>query len=309
MSISVFIAGVLIVVAIYGIMAMALNLSYGQAGVIDFGLMAWVAIGAYSYALITIPPPTSLDNYAFGLNMPIWAGVLGAMLIPAIIAAFIGLPTLRLRGEYLAVAAYAFSMVVANVFTNEAWLTNGVRGFYGLDQPFREYFGTSAGYEFFLLFFLVLIIAGLYYFLRTLSLAPFGRSLKSIRESEEVAQSIGKNPFSFRLKAYVLSAAILGLAGACYMWYTTVIAPTMFTETMTFTVWIALILGGVGNYRGALIGVLLLIGAQELTRFFQASADIAHILAAFRHMSIGLLMILVIRFRRRGLIPEKRVVM
>ena len=308
MSISVFIAGLLIVVAIYGIMAMALNLSYGQTGLIDFGLMAWVAIGAYSYALITVHPPTPLDDYAFGLNLPIWAGVLGAILIPAVIAAFIGLPTLRLRGEYLAVAAYAFSMVVANVFTNEAWLTNGVRGFYGLDQPFRESFGTT-GYQFFLLFFLVLIIAGLYFFLRTVSLAPFGRSLKSIRESEEVAQSIGKNLFVFRMKAYVLSAAMLGLAGACYMWYTTVIAPSMFTETMTFTVWIALILGGAGNYRGALVGVLLLIGAQELSRFFQASADIAHLLAAFRHMSIGLLMIVVIRFRRRGLIPERKVVM
>ncbi len=308
MSISVFIAGLLIVVAIYGIMAMALNLSYGQTGLIDFGLMAWVAIGAYSYALITVHPPTPLDDYAFGLNMPIWAGVLGAILIPAVIAAFIGLPTLRLRGEYLAVAAYAFSMVVANVFTNEAWLTNGVRGFYGLDQPFRESFGTT-GYQFFLLFLLVLIIAGLYFFLRTVSLAPFGRSLKSIRESEEVAQSIGKNLFVFRMKAYVLSAAMLGLAGACYMWYTTVIAPSMFTETMTFTVWIALILGGAGNYRGALVGVLLLIGAQELSRFFQASADIAHLLAAFRHMSIGLLMIVVIRFRRRGLIPERKVVM
>ena len=308
MSISVFIAGLLIVVAIYGIMAMALNLSYGQTGLIDFGLMAWVAIGAYSYALITVHPPTPLDDYAFGLNLPIWAGVLGAILIPAVIAAFIGLPTLRLRGEYLAVAAYAFSMVVANVFTNEAWLTNGVRGFYGLDQPFRESFGTT-GYQFFLLFLLVLIIAGLYFFLRTVSLAPFGRSLKSIRESEEVAQSIGKNLFVFRMKAYVLSAAMLGLAGACYMWYTTVIAPSMFTETMTFTVWIALILGGAGNYRGALVGVLLLIGAQELSRFFQASADIAHLLAAFRHMSIGLLMIVVIRFRRRGLIPERKVVM
>jgi branched-chain amino acid transport system permease protein len=206
------------------------------------------------------------------------------------------------------VAAYAFSMVVANVFTNEAWLTNGVRGFYGLDQPFRESFGTT-GYQFFLLLLLVLIIVGLYFFLRTVSLAPFGRSLKSIRESEEVAQSIGKNLFVFRMKAYVLSAAMLGLAGACYMWYTTVIAPSMFTETMTFTVWIALILGGAGNYRGALVGVLLLIGAQELSRFFQASADIAHLLAAFRHMSIGLLMIVVIRFRRRGLIPERKVVM
>ncbi|MBS3779394.1 MAG: branched-chain amino acid ABC transporter permease [Desulfovermiculus sp.] len=308
MSISVFIVGLLIVVAIYGIMAMALNLSYGQTGLIDFGLMAWVAIGAYSYALITIHPPTPLDDYAFGLNLPIWAGVLGAILIPAVIAAFIGLPTLRLRGEYLAVAAYAFSMVVANVFTNEAWLTNGVRGFYGLDQPFRESFGTT-GYQFFLLFFLVLIIAGLYFFLRTVSLAPLGRSLKSIRENEEVAQSIGKNLFVFRMKAYVLSAAMLGLAGACYMWYTTVISPSMFTETMTFTVWIALILGGAGNYRGALVGVLLLIGAQELSRFFQASADIAHLLAAFRHMSIGLLMIVVIRFRRRGLIPERKVVM
>ncbi|MCF8107427.1 MAG: branched-chain amino acid ABC transporter permease [Desulfohalobiaceae bacterium] len=308
MNLGIFIAGLLIVVLIYALMTMALNLSYGQTGLIDFGLMAWVAIGAYAYALVTIPPPTPLQDSIIGLDLPFWAGLLAAVFVPALFAFLMGLPTLRLRGEYLAVAAYAFSMVVTNVFTNEKWLTNGVRGFYDLKLPFRDFFSTT-GYQYFLLLLLALILLVLYFFLRSISLSPFGRSLKSIRENEDVALSIGKNLFQFRMKAYVLSAAILGLSGACYMWYTTVIVPSMFTETMTFTVWIALILGGVGNYRGAILGALLLIGAQELTRFFQASADIAHILAAFRHMAIGLLMVLVIRFRRKGLLPEQKILM
>ncbi len=304
-----FVVGILLVVAVYAIMAMALNLSYGQTGLIDFGLMAWVAIGAYAYAIITIPPPSPVDDYSIGLNLPVWAGIAGAILIPALVAAIIGLPALRLRGEYLAVAAYAFSMVVARVFTNESWLTNGNRGFYGLEQPFRDFFSSTIVYQYFLLLILVLIAAGLYWFLRTISLAPLGRSLKAIRENEEVALSIGKNLFVFRMKAYILSAAIFGFAGACYMWYTTVIVPGMFTETMTFTVWISLILGGTGNYKGAILGALVLIGAQEMTRLIESSSDFAHLVAAIRHMTIGLLLVLIIRFRRRGLFPEQKVVM
>jgi len=307
-SLGIFLAGILAVVAIYAIMTMALNLSYGQTGIIDFGVMAWVALGAYAYAIITIKPPGPTDSYLIGLDLPIWAGVIGAIIVPAIFAFFIGLPTLKLRGEYLAVSAYAFSMVVTSVLSNEDWIGNGVKGFYGFEQPFRSYF-TSNGYQFFFLALLIIIVLLVMIVLRRISTAPFGRTLKAIRENEEVALSIGKNLFSFRMRAYVLSAAIAGLAGACFVWYATVLVPDMFTETMTFTVWIALIIGGAGNYRGAILGTLILIGAQEFTRFFQASADMAAMLASARFIAIGVLMVVVIRFKRQGLMPERRVQM
>lgn len=310
MSILLFIASVLTVVGIYAIITMALNLSYGQTGIIDFGVMAWVAIGAYAYSIITVEPPgtTIGTSYLIGLDLPIWVGVLGAMFFSALFAFLVGLPTLRLRGEYLAVAAYAFSMVVASVFTNEAWLTNGVRGFFGLKQPFIDYFNVD-GYTYFFLALVWVIALLVFLLLQRIAHSPFGRTLKAIRENEEVAISIGKNLWNFRMTAYVLSAAIAGMAGAMYIWYATLIVPDMFSETMTFTVWIALILGGTGNYKGALLGAAVLIGAQEATRFFQASADMAPVLSSIRFVAIGVLMVVIIRFKRRGLIPEKKMKM
>ena len=307
-AIIVFFATVLAVVGIYSIMTMALNLSNGQTGIIDFGVMAWVMIGAYSYALITGDPPKPGTYYLIGLELPMWVGVVGAMVLAALFAFLIGLPTLRLRGDYLAVATYAFSMVAVAFFTNEAWLTNGVRGFYGLHQPFREEF-TPMGYTFFFLFWVWAFVLVVYLVLTRLARSPFGRTLRAIRESEEVAESVGKDLWKYRMTSFVLSAAIAGLAGAIYCWYATLLVPDMFSETMTFTVWIALILGGMGNFKGALLGAVVLLGAQEATRFFQASADLAQLLAATRYMAIGVLMVLIIRFKRRGLLPEKQMLM
>ncbi len=308
MDIGIFLAGIITVITIYGIMAMALNLSFGQTGIIDLGLMAWVAVGAYSYVLITVKPPSDLDWYVISLNLPIWVGVIGAFLVPAVLAFFVGFPTLRLGGEYLCIAAYAFSMVVASILTNEGWLSNGVRGFYGLEQPFRGMVSGSA-YQYVLMVLVLAIAAVVFIILRRVSLAPFGRTLKAIRESEEVALSIGKNLFKYKMYAYVFSAGIFGLAGALYVWYSTVLVPEMFTETMTFTVFIALVIGGKGNFRGVLLGTAVLLGAQEITRFFQASADLATVLAAIRFIAMGLLMVLVIRFKRRGMLPEQKVQM
>lgn len=306
-SIIIFLVTVLGVVGIYSIMTMALNLSNGQTGIIDFGMVAWVMIGAYAYALITGDAPKPGTSYLIGLELPMWIGVLGAMFFAGLFAFLIGLPTLRLRGEYLAVAAYAFSMVAIAIFTNEAWLTNGVRGFYGLHQPFREEF-TPIGYTFFFMFWVWAFVLIVYLVLTRLARSPFGRTLRAIRESEEVAESIGKDLWKFRMTSYVLSASIAGLAGAIYCWYATLLVPDMFSEAMTFTVWIALILGGMGNFKGAVLGSLVLLCAQEATRFFQASAELAQLLAATRYMAIGVLMVVIIRFKRRGLLPEKQMV-
>jgi branched-chain amino acid transport system permease protein len=302
----VFLATVLGVVGIYSIMTMALNLSNGQTGIVDFGVVAWVMIGAYAYALCTGDDPHNVPgtSYLIGLELPMWVGVLGAMLVAGLFAFLIGLPTLRLRGDYLAIASYAFSMVAIAIFTNEAWLTNGVRGFYGLHQPFRSDF-TPTGYTFFFLGLVWAFVLIVYLVLTRLRRSPFGRTLRAIREDEEVAEVIGKDLWKFRMTAYVISAMISGLAGAIYCWYATLLVPDMFSEAMTFTVWIALILGGMGNFKGAILGAAVLLGAQEATRFFQASADMAQLLAASRYMAIGMLMVVIIRFKRRGLLPEK----
>lgn len=111
------------------------------------------------------------------------------------------------------------------------------------------------------------------------------------------------------MTAYVLSAAVLGMVGVLYAWYASVLVPEMFNDIVTFTVVICVILGGTGNYKGAFIGATVMIGAQEITRFFQANANMAATLAATRIIAIGFLLVIIIRFKRRGILPEKNIKM
>ena len=310
MSIFMFIVSVMTIVGIYAIMALANNLTNGQTGIVDFGVIGWVAIGAYTFAVFTSPDPATVAGASnlIGLHLPMWVGLIAAMIFAAFGAFCIGLPTLRLRGEYLAIAAYALSMVISSFIANEAWLTNGPRGFFGIPAPLREYF-TVTGYAIFFLLLIWTFAFAVYFLFRRIELSPYGRILRSIRENEEVTISIGKNIWKYRMTAYVLSAAVLGMVGVLYAWYASVLVPEMFNDIVTFTVVICVILGGTGNYKGAFIGATVMIGAQEITRFFQANANMAATLAATRIIAIGFLLVIIIRFKRRGILPEKNIKM
>lgn len=301
----VFAAGVLTLVGIYGLLAMALNLEFGMGGLIDLGIVAFFGIGSYAYTIIIVRPPGPKDAYVIGLNLPICIGLLGALLAGAGFAYLIGLPTLRLRGEYLAVATYAFSQVVEQIFANESWLTNGVIGFTALPQPFRHHF-TGSAYQFILMLLVGLWVVAIFYLLSKLARSPFGRTIRAIRENEEVALAIGKNTPAFKMRCFMLSGALCALAGGIYTWYTTTVVPGLFSSEVTWTVWISLILGGSGNFKGALLGPLILLGVQEATRFFQAAAEMATFLAAIRVVTMGLLIVLVIRFKPKGILPEPK---
>jgi len=311
MSIVMFAVAVLTIAGIYAIMALCFNLTNGQTGVVDFGVIGWVAIGAYTYAIFTSPDPSTVAGAVnlYGLNLPMWVGLIAAMITAGFGAFCIGLPTLRLRGEYLAIAAYALSMIISSFAVNEAWLTNGSRGFFGMPAPFRDQFTDVTTYALIFLALIGVFVLGAYLLFRRIQKSPYGRILRSIRENEEVSISIGKNVWKYRMTAYVLSAAVLGLVGVLYAWYASVIVPEMFNDVVTFTVVICVILGGTGNFKGAILGAVIMIGAQELTRFFQADARAAATLAAVRIMAIGVLLVLIIRFKRRGFLPEKNIKM
>lgn len=304
----IFVAGIITLAGIYSLVTMALNLEFGKAGLIDLGIVAFFGVGAYTYTLLTVKAPGPGDHYLIGLHLPIWAGMIGAVIVAAGFAYLVGLPTLRLGGEYLAIATYAFAEVVRQVFANEKWLTNGVVGFTGLPQPFSQYFDSST-YQFVLMFIVLVFVVVVFLMLQRLSNLPFGRTLKAIRENEEVALSIGKNLPSFKMRAFVLSAAVAGLGGAIYGWYTTLIVPSLFVSEVTWVAWISLVLGGTGNFKGAILGTFILIGAQELTRFLQASAEMATTLAAIRFVAMGLIILLIIRFKAQGILPEEKVEM
>lgn len=305
MNLGMFFSGIVIVVAIYAIQALSLNLKFGNLGLIDLGVVGYFAVGAYAFTLVTAPPPNELSNYAIGLGWPLWAGFIIAPLVSGLFAFLLGLPVLRLHGDYLAIATYAFAEVLRAVLVNEEWLSNGVSGFVGLSQPWRSAFESGTNYQYFYMVLVLVVLAVIYFALTRLQRGPFGRTLRAVRENEAVAVSVGKDVTRVKIKAFTLGGVIAGIAACFYVTYSTLIVPTMFVPEVTWTVWIALTIGGAGNYLGVIIGAAVLVTAQEATRFLQASAEMAPLLASMRFIVMGLILILIIRFRPRGILPEK----
>ena len=305
MNVGMFVSGVVILVAIYAIQSLSLNVKFGTLGLIDLGLVGYFAVGAYAFALVTAPPPGATDAYLIGLGWPLWAGFIIAPIVSCIVALLVGLPALRLKGEYLAIATYAFAEVVRAIFTNERWLTNGVVGFNNLRQPWRDSFASGTTYQYFFMGIVLVVVLVLFLILRRFSRSPFGRSLRAIRENEPVALSVGKNVTRMKIKAFGLGGLIAGIAASFYVTYFTLIVPSMFVPEMTWTVWIALTIGGAGNYLGVIIGTAVLVAAQEATRLIQASAEMAPLLSSIRLIIMGLILVLIIRFKPRGILPER----
>lgn len=301
-----FAVGILTIIGVYALLTMSLNLKFGITGLIDLGVVGYFAVGAYTYVLLTAAPPgESGQTYAIGLGLPLWVGFIAAPIAAGVFSFIIGLPALRLRGEYLAIATYAGAEVVAAIAANEDWLTNGVRGYSNLSQPLRSVVESGNSYQYVFLALLAVAVAAVYWLLTRMEIRPLGRAFRAVRESEEVALSVGKNVARYRMKAFVIGGMISGLAGCFYVSYFTLVVPTMFAAEVTWTAWIALVIGGSGNYRGVILGTAILLAAQEATRFFQASADMASLLAASRLVAMGVLLVVIIRLRPRGILGER----
>lgn len=287
---------IIVIAGIYSVMTISLNLQYGNGGLINFGIVAYFAAGSYAYVILTNRPPLPLDNYRWGLGLPMWVGFLGAGIAAVILAAITAGPTLRLRGEYLALVTFAFAEVLYSVSVNELRLTNGTVGFTGIDRPFR---GMVSGAMYpYVLAALVLVVLGLTYLAaQRVVNSPFGRTLRAIRDDEIAAELAEKPIAKLRLQVFLLSALMTGFAGALYAWYTTVVNPGLFTAEVTFVVWIALILGGAGSNRGAIVGAVVLVSFEEALRYVNFSPEVAGRVSAVRAALVGLLLILLLRFR------------
>lgn len=299
-----FAAGVVTLAALYAIITMALNLEAGVTGLLDLGIVSFLGIGAYTYVLLTVDGAEAA--HGIGLGLPMWVGVLGAGLAGGLAALLIGLPTLRLRGEYFLIATFAFAEVLYQIVTNERWLTRGTLGFNQLPQPFRDAF-SGLGYQVFYMVLILGVMLLVYAALRRITAAPLGRTLRAIRENETVALSVGKNVYRFKLLTFVLAGVLVGLTGPLYVWYTTLLVPALIQYNVTFTAWIALALGGMGNHLGALVGAFVLIGLQEALRFVNIGGGSGSLAGGIQTALEGLLLILIIRFRPQGILPEKPV--
>jgi len=292
--------------AIYTILCLALNLEAGTGPLWDLGIVSFFGVGAYAYTLVTAPPAAAYQGYILGLGLPMWMGLVAAGLAGAIVAWLIGLPTLRLKREYFLITTLAFAEAIRQIYVNEEWLTNGVAGIYGIAQPFKQAV-ASANYGYLLLAIFLVGLTVVALLVHRLTASAFGRTLKALRENEPLAMTAGIDPRRYSMTVFVIAGLFSGIAGAFYIWYATLIVPTLFTSDITFFIWTAVIIGGLGSMRGALLGGFIFILLHDLLRFVQVSADAAVALTSLRTAFIGVVLVLILRFRPNGLFPEKPV--
>lgn len=280
----------------YAVLTISLNVQYARGGMINFGTVAYFAAGAYAYAIVTQEPPSGLDQYVLGLDAPWWVGVIVAGCAAALFALVTGWPTLRLRGEYLALTTFAFAEVLHSFLLNERRIGNGSVGMANVTQPDVSWLGwsTADGYA---AAAVLLMLATMLFFRRLLS-SPYGRAMDAIRNDETAAQAIGKDIERIRFEVFVLSAIPVGLAGALFAMITTLVSPSLFTAEVTFFVWIALILGGERTILGAIIGTLALVSFQEIVRAFPfETVRSAQIATSLEEILTGIAFIVILRWR------------
>jgi len=315
MGILSFLVSFAIMAAIYAIFSLGLNVQWGYTGLLNFGIAGFFAVGAYTSALVTTPLPTGpLADYvrqAIGLNQPFLVGVIAAAIVSGILAALIGLLTLRLRGGYLAICTIGIAESIRIFLNNEAWLANGPQGLVGLPQPLRGLV-PPAYYNFLYLGIVLAFLVLIYFALERGIRSPWGRVLRAIREDEIMAAADGKDVFLFKLQSLVVGAMIMGIGGALYAHFAAAIQPGLFTPMFgTFIIWTMLTVGGTGNNKGAVLGAFLVWALWSWSTYFilKVVPPGFETRAPFiRYILIGLVLIIVILRRPRGIIGEERYV-
>jgi branched-chain amino acid transport system permease protein len=280
---------------IYAVMALGMNVIWGMAGLINLGLVGFFAVGAYTSGLLTLK-----------LGWPIPLGIAAGTLAAAAVGVLVALITVRLRGDYLAIVTLGFAETMRVVMSNELWIANGTDGLSGIPGPFRQALGPHL---FNLQFLAILVAVGtiLFFLFERLAHSPFGRVLRGIREDEQVVQVAGKNVVMFKVKAFAVGTAALGLAGALYAHFTSYIAPDLFAPLLTLYIKLSLLAGGLGNNLGAVVGAVLVVFFLESSRFvIPLIPEISAVQgAALREILIALALLVVLRVRAQGLIPER----
>jgi branched-chain amino acid transport system permease protein len=281
---------------IFALMALGLNVIWGMAGLINLGLVGFFAVGAYVSALLTLK-----------LHLPIAVGVLAGTAVAAAVGAIVALVTVRLKGDYLAIVTLGFAESIRIVASNEIWLTNGTDGLSGIPGPLRASL-PPISYNLLFLCLVAALVTVMFVLIDRLSHSPFGRVLRAVREDEQVAAVAGKQVIAFKVKAFAFGSAALGLAGALYGHYTSFIAPDIFVPLLTLYIKLALLVGGVGNNRGAILGAIAVVTFLESTRFIvPLIPGITNVQgAALREFLISASLIVILRFRSAGLLPEAR---
>lgn len=280
---------------VYMILAMGLNIVPGFCGLLDLGYVGFYGIGAYTAGLLTI-------HY----GMSFWVIVPLAALNGALWGALLGAPTLRLTGDYFAIVTFGFSELVVLVLTNEIWLTRGPLGLPGI-QPITlnlTWLNQAWYFEFYdktpNFYIAALVVGFVYFIMRRMEDSRLGRAWYAIREDPLAAASCGVNILNYKVIAFAISAAIGAVGGCFFARWTMFLSPDMFKFWESFLVLCMVVLGGLGNIKGALLGAVILVCLGEVLREALTTLGLP---PETRFMAYGLIMVLIMRFRPAGFFP------
>ena len=296
---------------IYNIFSIGLNIQFGYAGILDFTVITFMAVGAYMAGVGSLAPaqPGTEIYYILGLSLP-WplAFIMGAV-SAGILGYLVGLIALRrLRSDYLAIVTLAAGSIIYGLVGNNTKLFDGYEGLVGVPQPFNGVLNlTPNSYDLVFMIFAAIIMGLLWFLANRLYKSPLGRAMRATREDLDVAEAFGKNTYRIRMMAMVIGAVFVGIGGVLTIWFITALAPAGWGTSETFVIWAALIVGGLGNNKGAVIGSFLVaVLFNEATRFLPSINGFPSLIPEIRNICIGALVILTLRFRPQGVLPERK---
>jgi branched-chain amino acid transport system permease protein len=297
-----------VVSLLFVMLSLGLNIVMGETGLLNLGYIAFFAFGAYTTALLSSPK--------FELRWPFLAVIVLSTLIAMVAGFVIGLPTLRLRGDYLAIVTLAFGEIVRLTIINLQDLTNGPNGITGIYPPrlatdgMLESLGNSGLAEwlvidkpieyYYLVLVCVIVTAAL---LSNLKNSRVGRAWNALREDELAAISAGITASRAKMLSVVLSAGIAGFAGSLYAYYSNVISPESFLFMQSVIVVCMVVLGGMGSIPGVIIGAIVLQALPQMIR--EAAGAARSEFEVYRMLIFGIIIVVMVIFRPEGLLPDK----
>jgi len=308
-----YISTVLIYLGVDVIACWGLNLQFGVAGLINFAFIIFQAAGAYTAAVLTLGParPASqggFQQYVGGAHWPFPLPILAAGVVGGLLALLVGsFGIRRLRSDYEAMVMLVVSLIATSVVTNQVGLVNGPNGLALVPKPLASIVNLSPiGYQWLFVGITAVVCVCIYWLVHIVTSSPLGRTLRAVRDNEQAAAALGKNVTGLRMIAFVLGGVIAGISGAILVEFISAWSPGSWLYPETFVYFTAVIVGGLGNNLGVMVGALLVpVVFLEATRFIPQFGPPGFI-DALQWIVVGVLALVFLWFWPRGVIPERR---
>jgi len=287
-----------------------LNLQFGTAGLLNFGFIVYQAAGAYTVAVLSLGSSSSsggYQHYLGGAKLPFPLPLIAAVAVGVVLSLVVGLIGLRrLRSDYQAVIMLVVSLIAADIATAQIGLVNGPQGLSLIPQPFAGLGLSQDVYNWVFTGMCAAACAGVYVLVRGVEQSPFGRALRALRDNEAAARSLGENVDRLRLTAFAIGGGIAALSGGLFAEFLTSWAPASWTYAETFVFFTAIIVGGVASRRGVFLGTLLVPVALQYAVTYLPQVGHVGLIEALQWVVVGVVTILFIAFRPKGLLPEQK---